>query len=174
MSILRQLIHLAMVQIGILIFCGQVQSAFADFDCNTVSEIPILECEALVSLYNSAGGDSWSNNSDWLVSNTPCSWYGIGCVNGYVALIGLNSNQLNGTIPSELGNLSNLTNLWLQDNQLTGEIPLVLGNLSNLVDLKLDNNQLTSGIPTELGNLSNLINLSLANNPLSGSIPTQL
>jgi len=35
----------------------------------------------------------------------------------------LQNNQLTGEIPSEIGNLTNLTSLYLYDNQLTGEIP---------------------------------------------------
>ena len=37
---------------------------------------------------------------------------------------------MTGEIPTELGNLSNLTTLSLNENQLTGEIPTELGNLS--------------------------------------------
>jgi len=33
------------------------------------------------------------------------------------------NNQLEGEIPSEIGNLTNLTSLGLSSNQLTGEIP---------------------------------------------------
>ena len=48
----------------------------------------------------------------------------------------LYSNQLTGTIPVELGNLSNLQYLQLYSNQLTGTIPVELGNLSNLYDFE--------------------------------------
>jgi len=37
--------------------------------------------------------------------------------------LNLNNNQLTGEIPSEIGNLTNLTALWLNNNQVTGEIP---------------------------------------------------
>jgi hypothetical protein len=33
------------------------------FDCTSVSEIPLAECQALVALYNSTNGANWSNNS---------------------------------------------------------------------------------------------------------------
>jgi hypothetical protein len=83
-------------------------------------------------------------------------------------------NSLTGTIPTELGNLSNLTRLTLWNNSLTGTIPTELGNLSNLSSLSLGSNDLTGTIPTELGNLSNLMWLALYNNELTGTIPTEL
>lgn len=42
------------------------------------------------------------------------------------------SNKLTGTIVTEIGNLSNLVELWLEDNQLTGSLPDTLGNLGEL------------------------------------------
>ena len=40
------------------------------FACNQVTEIPQLECEALVELYDSTNGTSWTNNTNWLITNT--------------------------------------------------------------------------------------------------------
>ncbi|MEN8216451.1 MAG: Calx-beta domain-containing protein [Pseudomonadota bacterium] len=56
----------------------------------------------------------------------------------------LYDNQLTGSIPSQLDNLSNLEFLSLSDNKLCGEIPVELKNLSNISSLKLDNNHLTA------------------------------
>ncbi len=44
---------------------------------------------------------------------------------------------MNGEIPPELGNLTNLTELNLHENLLSGEIPPHLGNLTNLQYLHL-------------------------------------
>ena len=46
--------------------------------------------------------------------------------------------------------------LWLSGNDLTGTIPTELGLLSNLEYLDLAWNQLTSSVPTSLENLPNL------------------
>ncbi|HOH21278.1 MAG TPA: CARDB domain-containing protein, partial [Anaerolineaceae bacterium] len=149
-------------------------SRTADFDCNTVSGIPVVECEALVALYNSTNGPGWTNHTNWLVTNTPSDWYGVIVEGGHVTRLSLFNNLLTGSIPAELGNLSNLQRLYFNNNQLTDSIPPELGSLLNLQYVYFDNNQLTGGIPPELGNLSNLWVLSMSHNLLSGSIPPQL
>ncbi|NJO15964.1 MAG: hypothetical protein HC877_09485 [Thioploca sp.] len=143
-------------------------------NCSQVTEIPKIECEALIALYNSTNGPGWKNKAGWNTNNTPCSWYGISCVDGYVYSIRLIGNYLSGLIPPELGNLSNLQWLWLYYNKLSGPIPPELGNLDNLRSLELNNNQLSGPIPPELSNLDNLQSLSLNYNPLSGTIPSEL
>ncbi len=53
----------------------------------------------------------------------PNSWYGVACSIGNITRLDLGSNQLTGTIPPEIGNLTNLSYLGLQNNYLNGEIP---------------------------------------------------
>ncbi|MDE0337568.1 MAG: hypothetical protein OXI80_07845, partial [Caldilineaceae bacterium] len=84
------------------------------------------------------------------------------------------SNTLTGSIPTELGSLTNLEGLYLARNQLTGGIPTELGDLANLENLDLSINNLTGGIPTELEDLTNLQLLDLSFNNLTGGIPTEL
>ena len=83
-------------------------------------------------------------------------------------------NSVTGEIPSEIGNLTNLTYLGLINNELTGEIPSEIGNLTNLTYLNLNNNELTGQIPSEIGNLTNLIHLYLSFNQLTGEIPLEI
>ena len=86
----------------------------------------------------------------------------------------MSGNDLTGSIPTELGGLTNLRALSLSLNQLTGSIPTELGNLSNLEELRLCCNDLSDPIPTVLGGLTHLTHLVLNDNQLTGSIPTQL
>jgi len=54
----------------------------------------------------------------------------------------LYSNALQGIIPSAIGRLAQLQQLWLQHNQLAGSLPMALGDLSALTDLFLYSNAL--------------------------------
>ena len=144
------------------------------FDCSTVTDIPEIECEALVALYESTNGAGWYTKSNWLATDTVGNWYGITVASGYVTLINLHENNLIGSIPPELGNLSKLVELDLYYNNLSGSIPSALGNLNNLQRLYLFDNQLSGSIPSALGSLSNLLSLELCCNQLSGSIPLAL
>ena len=65
-----------------------------------------------------------------------------------------------GSIPPEIGLLTNLTTLDLACNELTGDIPPEIGNLTSLTYIDLHYNQLT-GIPPEIGNLTSLTHLNL-------------
>lgn len=146
--------------------------------------IPPHERAALIALYNSTNGDNWTNNAGWktpplytdgfAMPGTEISWIGISISLDHVISISFFKNQLNGSIPPELGNLSNLAYIKIYTNQLSGSIPSQLGNLSNLMELTLNSNKLSGSIPSELGNLNSLIFLRLYDNQLEGSIPSQL
>ena len=82
--------------------------------------IPAVERGALIALYNSTNGDSWTNNNGWkepplhtdgfAMPGTENTWYGIACDGANTTVLQVNywDNNLTGTIPSELGNLLNL------------------------------------------------------------------
>ena len=139
------------------------------------SQIPQIEREALIALYNATDGENWTSGWNWNgAAGTECSWYGVTCSGDNLTGLNLASNNLVGTIPSELGDLTTLTSLDLSRNTLTGSIPTELGNLTSLEYLYLNYNQLTGAIPSELGNLTILKRLNLRINRLTGSIPPQL
>ena len=151
----------------------------------TVLENVLLKADslALVAFYNSTDGPNWTNNSGWLVEPLE-NWFGVSVENGRVTRLDLRisdeeNNNINGTIPPEIGNLSKLTHLnlsgaWDNPNNLIGSIPPDLGNLENLEFLNIGFNKLTGEIPAELGNLNNLYYLNLQFNQLHGSLPVDL
>lgn len=125
-------------------------------NCGSVTEIPSTECTALVALYNATHGGSWTNRTGWLGDNTPCDWYGVTCSAGHVQQIVLAWNNLTGTLPAALGNLTNLTGLYLNGNQINGGIPVELADLTSLTGLSLQTNNFSGVIPAEFVNLTNL------------------
>ncbi|XP_059068454.1 receptor-like protein kinase HSL1 [Cryptomeria japonica] len=77
-------------------------------------------------------------------------------------------------LPTELGNLKKLQQLWLQNCSLVGRIPTFLGNLTQLEELDLSWNHLSGAIPASLMALENLTLLFLYDNNLSGQIPADV
>ena len=152
-------------------------------NCGQVSE---PDHAALVALYTATDGPNWVNNDNWLTNAPLGDWYGVNTdSSGRVVRLDLDGqwdsdaqenipHGLSGPIPSELGNLANLTGLNLGGNDLTGPIPTELGELVSLTSLSLNSNSLAGPIPTELGRLSNLRTLDLGFNDLTGPIPTEL
>ena len=130
---------------------------------------------ALVALYNTTGGSNWRTSTNWLSDKPLSEWHGVETDgNGRVTELQLWSNDLRGTIPPALGDLTEMRELVLLGNGLTGRIPVELAALIHLRRLDLWANRLTGGIPAELGNLPDLDILSLAVNALTGEIPATL
>ncbi len=129
-----------------------------------------LQRSALIALYNATNGPAWT--TPWNINNDISTWNGV-ILDGSGNVIELNlaSNNLSGTIPSEIGNLTHIQVLNLDRNQIMGQIPLEIGNLTNLTRLNFFTNQLSGPIPEEISNLTNLGELYFANNYLTGPIP---
>ncbi|MFD0797578.1 T9SS type A sorting domain-containing protein [Maribacter chungangensis] len=128
---------------------------------------------ALLAIYNATNGDNWINI--WDLNRYIGTWHGVTLDNeGRVFQLDLSENGLQGTLPSELGNLDNLKYLYLDKNLLTGTIPSQIGNLTALNGLFLGNNELSGVIPPEIGNLNQLQYLTLRKNSLEGNIPPEI
>ena len=144
------------------------------------------ERAALVALYEATDGPNWVNNTNWLTDAPLGEWYGVETdASGRVVRLDPRGawdeergdhpgNGLLGSMPPELGNLTNLESLNLHNNSLTGPIPPELGRLASLKSLGLGRNLLQGTIPPELGNLVALESLSLLGNHLTGRIPPEL
>lgn len=139
----------------------------------TVGENP--DRRVLAVLYNATGGPDWTNNQGWMTNEPLANWANVKIDPNTrrVAELDLGNNNLNGSIPGELGDLGNLETLRLNNNSLSGEIPSELGNLSKLTTLQLNNNNLHGSIPPELSVLKNLRSLQLGWNSLTGKIPQE-
>ncbi|MGC9398704.1 MAG: hypothetical protein ACP5HM_06170 [Anaerolineae bacterium] len=140
----------------------------------TTEIIPPTEKRALVSLYRATAGEMWTHNAGWLEPGSPCAWYGVTCEGGHVTRLDLSDNRLSGTLPEDLGLLTDLTHLDLSGNRLQGLVPPNLGHPRRLRLLDLSRNRLRGPIPPRLQLLVHLRTLDLHANQLSGSIPGAL
>ena len=133
----------------------------------------MVDCQALLAAKDSLRG---TGSLNWGTGITIASWDGVttsATPSGVTKLL-LSDEDLSGTIPPELGDLSALTHLDLSSNLLTGEIPRELGGLSNLVSLKLTGNSLTGCIPAALKDVAtnDLSTLNLLYCPPAPGAPT--
>ncbi|XP_075667573.1 receptor-like protein EIX2 [Castanea sativa] len=87
-------------------------------------------------------------------------------------LIDLSSNNLSGSIPTEISDLFELRFLNLSRNHLMGKIPEKIGSMKELESVDLSRNQLSGEIPPSMSNLTFLSLLDLSYNNLSGRIPS--
>ena len=74
----------------------------------------LLQLAALVSIYGSTHGTNWTFQDGWLSFEIGiCKWWGVVCDDSgrIVTALELYSNQLRGTIPLEIGFLTNLGKL---------------------------------------------------------------
>ncbi|NJL05893.1 MAG: hypothetical protein HC911_13505, partial [Chloroflexaceae bacterium] len=111
-------------------------TAHAVTDCVAQTDVPQAECETLIAFYNATDGANWNNNSIWGQGNNVCGWVGVACDDSGVSRLFLANNNLNGSIPPDLGSLANLQEISLGGNQLNGSIP-PLDSLANLQTLDL-------------------------------------
>ena len=110
----------------------------------TTGGLPGTERTALIALYDATDGADWKINDGWLGDGALDKWLRVTTdEDGRVTDLDLGSNQLNGEIPAELGNLSRLELLYISDNNLTGALPKSLTGLSALESFHFHN---TSGL----------------------------
>ncbi|XP_040932060.1 receptor kinase-like protein Xa21 [Gossypium hirsutum] len=83
----------------------------------------------------------------------------------------LAKNQLSGSIPAAIYNISALRMISLPYNNLSGEIPWEIGKLEKLEYLHVEYMRLDGSIPASIFNLSSLKTIVLGDNNLSGELP---
>ncbi|KAL3700786.1 hypothetical protein R1sor_018808 [Riccia sorocarpa] len=128
-------------------------------------------------------GDSLGELADWVSTDlSPCNWTGVACRqisasdNDSSIVIGLDlsSRNLTGSIPEEIGALTDLQVLDLNNNALNGEIPSALTSLTQLTFINLTSNYLNGSFPAGMSALQNLRQLDAYDNFFSGPLPEEI
>jgi len=131
---------------------------------------------ALEALYFATGGDRWTSKISWLSSDNYCHWAHVDCDDyGNVESLTLDSNNLVGTIPTEIGDLTQLMTLgFLNNPDLVGTIPTQIGSLLHLDWLEFASTKMSGTIPTQIGSLQKLEAFLIKSTNIHGTIPTQI
>ncbi|XP_031253104.1 putative receptor-like protein kinase At3g47110 isoform X2 [Pistacia vera] len=105
-----------------------------------------------------------------------CNWTGLTCspTNGRVTILNLDSQNLVGSIPPSIGNLTFLNAINLGNNSFHGKIPPEIGRLQRLQNLTLDGNQFGGRIPTNISGCTNLRKFKASYNEFNGQIPDEI
>ena len=138
--------------------------------CPSRSENPTWS--ALITLFETTDGENWNTNTNWFTNAPFSSWYGVSVdVNDHVIGINLSNNDLSGSVPSQLADISSLQRLNLSGNNITGSLPNRVGDLIDLEELYIDNNNFAGRLPSQIGGLRKLRKLTFNNNEFVGRIP---
>lgn len=128
------------------------------------------------NLYFALEGTRWQDDTNWLQGPSPCSglWYGISCSSKGSISISLEQNDLQGSLPTELGLLRSLETLEIWRNGISGSLPSEIGLLMKLQTLDFHLTLIHSELPSEIGMLTELSKFSVSNAPLTGPIPSEI
>ena len=89
-------------------------------------------------------------------------------------VLSLLDRSISGTLPTQIGLLTNLLQLFMTNNHLSGTLPTEIGLLTSLRKLGMSGNSISGVLPTELAQLTKLEALGASVNRLSGTLPSQL
>ncbi|KAL9322271.1 hypothetical protein ACSQ67_010324 [Phaseolus vulgaris] len=110
-----------------------------------------------------SGQRNWSVEVKGFENAVTCNCHFANATICHVVSIVLKSQNLSGTLPSELVRLPYLQEIDLSRNYLNGTIPAQWGFMK-LVNIVLEFNQLSGELPPELGNLHQLERLAIVVN----------
>ncbi|WP_417874072.1 leucine-rich repeat domain-containing protein [Xanthomarina gelatinilytica] len=124
----------------------------------------INDKNALIAFYNATDGANWTD--PWDLNADISTWKGVTTnVNGRVTELNHEQRKLNGTLPDDIGNLTELTKLTLigvdPTRNLTGSIPSTICNLTKLENIKISQLDLNGVIPSCLFTITTLKSVNI-------------
>ena len=136
-----------------------------------VVKLPENDRDVLEILHDRAGGDGWTDATNWLTEEPLSEWAGVETDDsGRVVELSLRDNNVRGPLHSSIGLLERLVTLDLSRNWISGPILPEVGDLALLRDLTLSVNGLVGGLPSALGTLDSLRHVSVVATSLSGLV----
>ena len=127
---------------------------------------------ALLELYDSTDGDSWTNNDGWGSDSDVGDWYGVtvDAKDTLVRRLDLADNGLEGPLPPVTANLTELQTLDLADNELSGGFPVPMTSMDALDTIRIGGNEEMEGpLPFRMVDLEELKALEYEDTDLCAS-----
>lgn len=151
--------------------CEQCPLSADPYFGRTSCETKMDERQVLIEFFEACGGVNWYRSDFWASSTDICDWYGVGCYDGRLVVLSLESNNVAGVTPSSVFELRHLQVLNLSSNPVKVDFTRI-GKAENLRELRLALTQQSSlsGISNAMG--LNVLDASFSN--LGGAIPTEL
>jgi Leucine rich repeat/Leucine rich repeat N-terminal domain len=135
---------------------------------------------ALQALKHSITSDPKHFTANWCGPDV-CSYKGVYCApapdepcHQTVAGLDLNHASLAGTLPEELGLLSDLALFHLNSNKFNGCVPNSFSNFKLVHELDISNNKLSGPFPSQVLCLPNLKYLDIRYNKFKGQVPYEI
>ena len=148
------------------------------YDCSLQTQIPMIECEALRAFFVSTNGQNWGTKG-WFSDYLPCGWTGPKCTSGRVTELNFVENNMSGPFPTEFFNLTALHTIELGPTSsirrlgINGSIPPEIGQLTELTWLRLYRANIGGTLPPEIGNLTKLKRFELRFARMNGPLPPE-
>ena len=151
--------------------CDTKSDFSGNINTDVNSDSRIGDSLALVELYNKCNGPVWKTT--WDLSEPINNWYGIYLKYGRVVYVNLDDNNLSGTLPDDIANISELEHLYLNNNNLSGELPSFISRMKKLITLYLGENYFTGTITQEYIDFASKMNtrLRIDANFITGNVP---
>ena len=133
-----------------------------------------IDRNALIAFYHAMGGDNWVNNTNWCSDKPLNEWFGVVTTEfGTVKELNLDSNNLVGTIPPEIGDLAYLKRLSLCLASISGGLPEEFGKLDRLDAAHFNLSNMAGPLPLCIVDCENLRTIDFVGNKFTGSIPKE-
>lgn len=126
--------------------------------------VPQIECETLMTMYTNMNGVNWNNKTGWGIDPNVTNWFGVIVSTGRVDKLIFQSpnNNLIWPIPGIISNLEALTTLNIMyQTGVIWTLPSELWDITALTQIQIYNNSLWWPIPVSIGNLTGLETLIL-------------
>jgi hypothetical protein len=149
-----------------------------------VVQFRIRQRYALLTLWfqQAFTGTTWNTRNGWLVNANECdNWYRITCASNdlgsnvgtqnVVTRIDMFINNIQGSIPADLGLLTAMKRFNVFNNALTGTLPASIGQWTALTAFSVSSNALIGTIPASIGNWSQIQYAYFYINQFTGTMP---